>query len=117
MASTMTRIEFLNKENFDTWKIQMEALFIKNDAWVYVSGEKKKPEIVSENQASVAVAKIWETEDRKARSDIILSINSSELKEIKGCDTSREVWLKLKEINWSICSSLPTNELVNVHYD
>ncbi|CAK9819171.1 Retrovirus-related Pol polyprotein from transposon TNT 1-94 [Anthophora quadrimaculata] len=98
MASTTMRIESLNKENFDTWKIEMEALLIKNDAWDYVNGERETPEIVSENHASIAAAKIWETEDRKVRSDIILAINPSELKQIKGCDTSREVWLKLKEI-------------------
>ncbi|CAK9813843.1 Retrovirus-related Pol polyprotein from transposon TNT 1-94 [Anthophora plagiata] len=98
MASTTMKIEFLNKENFDTWKIQMEALLIKNDAWDYVNGEKKKPEIISGNHASIAAVKIWETEDRKAKSDIILAISPSELKQIKGCDTSREVWLKLKEI-------------------
>ena len=40
------RIEALAKDNFDTWKLQVRALLVKNDAWDYVSGEKVKPEIV-----------------------------------------------------------------------
>lgn len=32
------------------------------------------------------------------KSDIVLSIRPSELKLIKGCSTSREVWLKLESI-------------------
>lgn len=36
--------------------------------------------------------------DQKARSDIILSISSTELKEIKECETSRNVWQRLEEI-------------------
>lgn len=44
MASSNTvRIELLNKENYDTWKIQMQALLTKNEAWVYVSGQKRNP--------------------------------------------------------------------------
>lgn len=76
----------------------MEAILIKNDAWGFVSGEKVKPEVVAGNAASAEAARIWDIDDKKAKSDIILSIKSSELKQIKGCETSREVWLKLKSI-------------------
>jgi hypothetical protein len=31
-SNQLARIETLNKENYDTWKMQMEALLIKNDA-------------------------------------------------------------------------------------
>lgn len=76
----------------------MEAILTKNDAWGYVCGEKVKPEVVAGNVASAEAARAWGVEDKKAKSDIILAIKSSELKQIKGCDTSREVWLKLKSI-------------------
>lgn len=98
MASSNVRIELLNKENFDTWKIQMEALLVKNDAWSYVSGETVKPEVVAGDEASATRLKKWETADRKAKSDIILSISPTELKHVKGCETSREVWDKLASI-------------------
>lgn len=75
----------------------MEAILIKNDFWDYVNGAKVRPEIVKGDAASVA-AGAWDIEDRKARSDIILAIKPSELKQIKGCGTSRDVWQKLKSI-------------------
>ena len=76
----------------------MEAILIKNDAWLYVSGEKIKPEVIEGNAGSVEAARVWDVEDKKAKSDIILSIKPSELKQIKGCNTSKEVWTKLKSI-------------------
>lgn len=76
----------------------MEALLIKHDMWAYVNGAKTKPEIVATDPESRGAAEKWETEDSKAKTDIILSINPSELKQVKGCTTSRQVWLKLQEI-------------------
>lgn len=42
--------------------------------------------------------KTWVKNDNKAKSDIILSIKPSKLKQLKGCVTSREVWLKLENM-------------------
>jgi hypothetical protein len=39
-----SRIELLNKDNFDTWKLQIQAVLIKCDLWDYVNGDKAKPE-------------------------------------------------------------------------
>lgn len=85
-SSNIVRIELLNKDNFDTWIIQMEAILTKNDAWGYVSGEIKKPEIVAGNAESAEAARKLDFEDKKAKSDIILAIRPSELKQIKGCN-------------------------------
>lgn len=95
-ALNYTRIETLNKDNYDTWKLQMIAVLTKNDAWEYVSGECAKPTLTPGDSASEEAFKTWTKNDFKARSDIILSIKPSELKLIKGCVTSREVWLKLE---------------------
>lgn len=76
----------------------MEALLIKNDAWDYVSGIKPKPEIVEGNAASRLEYDAWIKGDRKAKSDIVLSISANELKQVKGCTTSRDVWLCLEKI-------------------
>ena len=94
------RIEALAKDNFDTWKLQVRALLVKNDAWDYVSGEKVKPEIVQGdvNAASIAAAHAWDVADRKAHSDLVLAIQPSELKQIKGCETAHSVWVKLHSI-------------------
>lgn len=98
MAASTVRIEPLNKENYDTWRIQMEALLVKNDLWGYANGTKVKPEIIPADPISRTTAEKWENEDRKARADVILCIKPSELKQIKGCETARQVWLKLQEI-------------------
>lgn len=96
--SAVVRIEVLTRENYDTWKMQMQALLTKNDAWGYVSGEIQRPEaIVGDATTSTALAS-WKKGDNKAKSDIVLSISQSELKLIKGCETSRQVWQKLENI-------------------
>jgi hypothetical protein len=42
-AASVSRMELLSKDNYDTWKMQMEALLIKNDAWDYANGVCAKP--------------------------------------------------------------------------
>jgi len=37
-----TRIELLTKHNYNTWRIQVEALLVKNDSWLYVNGDIPK---------------------------------------------------------------------------
>lgn len=37
------QIKLLTRENYDTWKIQVEALHMKNGTGPYVSGESTKP--------------------------------------------------------------------------
>lgn len=74
----------------------MEALLVKNDNWSYVSGEKPCPKTESsaESPAILSTTKAWEDVDCKAKSDLILAINLSELKQVRGCKTSKEVWDK-----------------------
>ncbi|KAG5323483.1 POLX protein, partial [Pseudoatta argentina] len=99
MASQHTvRIEPLGKDNFDTWRIQMEALLVKSDSWSVVSGESVKPEATAEDASAAAAAArtAWERTDRTAKSDIILAISPSELKLIKGCETSHALWQRLQ---------------------
>lgn len=69
---------------------------MKNDAWSYVTGTTVKPEVVAEDNATINAAAQWDLHDGKAKSDIILCIDPKELKQIKGCRTSREVWIKLQ---------------------
>jgi hypothetical protein len=76
---------------------RIKTLNRENDAWEYVSGECAKPTLEADNEASEEAVKSWSKNDSKAVSDIILSIKPSELKLIKGCTTSREIWLKLKD--------------------
>lgn len=102
-ASNSARVEPLFKDNYETWKMQVEALLTKNDLWEYVSGEKPiADEVTGDNTAAVALGvrrkAEWTNADKKAESDLILSIHPTELQHVQGCITSREVWLKLESI-------------------
>uniref|UniRef100_A0A0K8SC80 Retrovirus-related Pol polyprotein from transposon TNT 1-94 n=1 Tax=Lygus hesperus TaxID=30085 RepID=A0A0K8SC80_LYGHE len=97
--NSSVKIEPLGRNNFDTWRIHIEALLIKTGGWDYVTGQIKKPTVAGgDADGTAAAAKEWSVEDLKARSDLILSISPSELKLIKGCQTSNEVWTKLHEV-------------------
>ena len=96
-----TRLELLTRDNYDTWKIQAEALCIKHDTWGYISGEIKEPTVstdVTTRAAQTEALKAWSDADRKARSDLILAIHPSELSHIRGCQKSREVWTRLETV-------------------
>lgn len=62
----VARFESLNKENYDMWKMFMEALLVKNDLWQYVSGTSVKPEVIAGNAVSENTARMWEQNDAKA---------------------------------------------------
>lgn len=97
MASSFVsnyRIEPLRKDNYDTWVVQAQAILIKNGLWSNVTGEKEKP---AESSAADIKAK-WMQEDLSARSDLFLIISPSELKQVRNCATSKDVWATLKTI-------------------
>ncbi|GBL76397.1 hypothetical protein AVEN_53174-1 [Araneus ventricosus] len=96
MASNIA-IERLSKDNYDSWKLQIEAILVKNDHWNFVTGAEPKPEVTGDADNATAVAK-WISDDQKAKADIILSFHPSELSQIKNCKTSHELWTKLQNI-------------------
>jgi len=51
---------------------------------------------VADDAASVTAARAWMDRDDKAKSDLLLAIHPSELKQVKGCEISRDVWIKLE---------------------
>lgn len=94
-ASNFAQIETFDGNNYDTWRLQMKAVLVKNDTWKVVSGENQKS-ILDRNYGEYKMARKWMEDDEKAKSDIILCIKSSKLKQIEECETSRDVWLKLE---------------------
>lgn len=95
MAEAKFRIEPLSKDNYDTWRLHAKALLIKTDGWQYVCGINLKPE---STEGNASLVRAWELGDQKAMADLILSISSSELKQVKNCYTSNEMWIKLQNI-------------------
>lgn len=75
-------IEHLSGENYDTWKMKMEAVLIKHDLWDYVDGTKERPSEVGQVQIN------WDKKDRKAQADIVLAMASAELKQVKNLKRS-----------------------------
>ena len=98
MTEAKFRIEPLGKDNYDTWKLHARALLIKTEGWQYTSGENVKPEPAELDPNRPAEIQAWKIGDQKALADLILSISSLELKHVKHCKTSRELWNKLEEI-------------------
>lgn len=93
MASSAYRIESLTKNNYDTWCLQAQAVLVKNELWDYVSGEK-----CLTTTSTAEETEKFKKNDLLARAELLLLISPSELKQIKGCTTSKELWDKLKNI-------------------
>ena len=96
-AGTSLRIQMLTKNNYDTWKLRVQAILTKNRTWAYVNGRKLKPENVQNDAEQVAALEKWIEEDERARADLYLMIGDAELKQVRNCKSSRDVWLKTSQ--------------------
>ncbi|XP_076657790.1 uncharacterized protein LOC143361943 [Halictus rubicundus] len=90
-----TQIDKLTKDNYDTWKEQMEAILTKNDLWCYVDGWKPKPAERENNADQIAN---WVRNDKKAKADIVLSLSASEICHVKNLQTSSDAWTALERV-------------------
>ena len=81
------RFELLTRENYDTWRIQVEALLVKNDVWDYVSGTNPPPNLGGADAATRTAAetayKTWSAKDRKAKSDLTSASHRQNLRKLK----------------------------------
>lgn len=62
IASESARVELLIKNNYETWKMQIEALLSKHDLWEYVSADEKIPNAATGSGAASANAAIIKLE-------------------------------------------------------
>lgn len=54
MASmNSNNIQALLKDNYDTWKIQMEALLVQKKLWKYAEGNSTRPTDASGNEEAI----------------------------------------------------------------
>ncbi|KAG8237990.1 hypothetical protein J437_LFUL017067 [Ladona fulva] len=96
MSASSHIIKPLVKDNYDTWAMQIEAVMVKNGTWKYLDGKHVKPEIVEGNEQSRREVEKWEDGDAKAKSDLIIAIDPSLLRLVKGLNTALQVWERLK---------------------
>ena len=71
------KIETLGGSNYDTWKLRMQGVLVKNKVWAYISGAKSKP---VPGGRSPYTGRCYshcakEEKDFKARADLFLNIN------------------------------------------
>lgn len=88
--AALHKIENLNSTNYETWKVQVRALLTRNQVWKYVNGSLAKPDSPEEASA-------WSDKDEMAKADLIMAMCPSELKHIRGCETSHDIWRKLEK--------------------
>ncbi|UYV63271.1 hypothetical protein LAZ67_2003604 [Cordylochernes scorpioides] len=86
------QIEKLNKQNFETWRLQMQMILVHSDLWIYVNEANIKPEPGNQEFTN------WQNKDQKALATIVLSLNPSELVHVKNCKTAEEAWKKIEEV-------------------
>lgn len=96
MSTLTSKIRALTKDNYDTWVMQIEAVMTKNGTWKYVNGKMEKPKLIEGDPKSVETVEKWEEEDAKAKADIIIAIDSSLLRLVKGLSNAKQVWDRLK---------------------
>ena len=93
------RMPTLTGKNYDTWKLRMRSVLVRNKLWAYVNGTKPKPVPASPDGPTaqeIAAIALWEEEDFRAISDLFLSISDGEMKQVQDCTTSREIWTLLE---------------------
>ena len=91
MAS-MYNIEKLNKTNWSSWKMRMEAIFFDRELDGIVDGTEEKPD-------DPEALKKWKRKNGNALSQITLCVADSEINHIKQFKTAKEAWDKLTMIN------------------
>lgn len=120
MNAAGVKFNVLNKNNYETWKIQMRAILIKNNAWGYADGSIARPEAVAGDNARQQAVAAWVEADLKAQSDIVLAMSPSEILQIKNCTTTREIWTRLEGIYQSkgpVRKAALLNQLISLKMD
>ncbi|KAI5637196.1 zinc-finger double domain-containing protein [Phthorimaea operculella] len=87
------KIEVLNRDNYESWKIQCRALLVKNGYWAYVSGTEKRPEgdEVSKQENVVIKNPDLETEKKFFEFEIPARVsNNEEQPEMPGVEVPAE---------------------------
>lgn len=85
----MSKIHQLGKDNYDTWSIHARAYLVKNKLWKNVNN----PLIVTSKTSQEEIEA-----DEIAKSELLLLISASELKQVKNAKTAKDVWDTLESI-------------------
>lgn len=85
----------LTGENYDSWKLDVEFLLVKEKLWKYVSpGVKPKLHQEKSNAAELAT---WDEGDQQARATIGLLMTKGQHGLIRNTTTAKQVWDNVKK--------------------
>lgn len=85
----------LTGENYDSWKLDVEFLLVKEKLWKYVSpGVKPKLNQEKSNAAELAT---WDEGDQQARATIGLLMTKGQHGLIRNTTTAKQVWENAKQ--------------------
>jgi hypothetical protein len=70
---SLTNIDKLDGDNYQTWKLLMEMVLLHQDLWSVVDGSFKEPQVGEKDYAE------WKRRANKAKALIILSLHTSQL--------------------------------------
>src|SRR6267154_6058249 len=93
-GSLLYRIEHLGENNWIPWKTKVQAILGDKGLEGYIDGMKpiplRGPDPVPADKLA-AISK-WETEDRKAKTVIVLLVSDTQMVHLMGTNTAKEMW-------------------------
>lgn len=86
-----TSITKFNGEDFACWKIQMESLLEAKELAIAIQNEKI--EFTADRQPA------FEKIEKRARSLLLLGLDTKHLKSVLNCKTAKQIWIRLKDLH------------------
>lgn len=90
-----TGIAKLSAENYDSWKLDVEFLLVREGLWKYVTPGVKP--VLTADRSNAAEVAAWEDGDQRARATIGLLLSRSQHGHIRNTTTAKAVWENLKK--------------------
>lgn len=90
-----TGIIKLNNENYDSWKLEVEFLLVREGLWKFIE-PGVKPGAAADGSNAAALS-AWDEGDQKARATIGLLLSRSQHGLIRNTKTAKDVWVNLKK--------------------
>ncbi len=82
----------MDGSNYETWKVKMRALLVRDKVWTVVSGDE-----ILDADANDATTQTFNRKDEEALSLITLNLDDSQLVHIRGVEKSKEAWEALQK--------------------
>lgn len=92
MGTTVSGIEKLNSNNYNTWSTRMQFYLLGQDLWGIVGGNETQPPVAEED------LKRWKVRAGKAMFVLSVTVEDDILQHIKDAKTPKDAWDTLAEL-------------------